>query len=94
MENDLLKRRGEFTVTAQLIKNCSSRGREILSELFSKVIPVKAEYMFLGDCIKYEAIGEGFDIVDDAEETPYYEVRCTNGGIQFLKANQAQHRKL
>lgn len=53
--------------------------------IFSKCVPVRAEYMFYGDYIEYVAYSDLFEEIEEGCEPPVYEweFQWTSGDITF-----------
>lgn len=70
----LINQKGKFTITRDLILQGDNRA---LLKLFSHMIIVRAEYLFMRDAIEYEALSPLFRVVDETEVQPNYVIIAT-----------------
>lgn len=66
----MLKRRGRFTVSCELLRTQNENLRRVL---FPNVVITRAEALFDRDVIEYCALSPFFDEVDEGTESPEYE---------------------
>lgn len=71
--SDLINRQGKFSVHRDLIRGADN---EMLLKIFANMIITRAEYMFIPDVIKYEALSPLFRETEQCEIPPEYEITC------------------
>jgi len=89
--DDLLRRRGRFNVSRDLIDAPS----HILFEFFKNFIIVRAEFMYDSDSIEYIAVSWLFSPIEKGIETPDYNFEITeqeDGSIE-IKARRLSDEK-
>jgi hypothetical protein len=86
VNNSSIKERyGRFFIPSSIIDDPNNR--HILRLLFSKIIVVRAEFLYCRMGIEYQAISEEFDEIEEYSETPIYNVKYDNekNELSFLK---------
>lgn len=69
--DDLLKRRGKFTISGDVIRGAKEYGSPLF-RLFAKMIVVRAECDFMTDSVEYYAYSPMFRPIEAGEATPRY----------------------
>lgn len=79
------KRRGTIEISIDFIND--EENKEVLSNLFSRFIPIFTQHDCMNDTIKYSGISDKFIEVLDNEITPVYKIVCNyfNGAVKFEK---------
>lgn len=70
--DDIKKRRGKFFINDSLIDTAP----ELIYEIMSKMIIIRAEHYFHDRTIQYMALSKDFEPVEDGAETPSIEIGC------------------
>jgi len=68
---DLLNKPGRFSISRQLMRE---EQKENILKVFSNMVVVRAEYMFVRDEIEYEAMSPLFRTVKSGEILPTYKI--------------------
>ena len=85
-----MKRRiGRFKVSYALLDN---NWKDLLP-VFARVVPVRAESDYLMSVITYTAFSEGFDEIDEGQETPLYVAHMSKEGDK-IKFDNFQREQL
>lgn len=82
INDELFNRVGIFSITHAAIES----NPKAVQEALSKVIVTRAESMFNKGVIEYMGISDRFDIVEETEKIPEYEIIVEdNKNIKFIR---------
>lgn len=71
---DLLRRRGRVRISSVLIKN---HAEQIAKEVFAGALVTRCEHLFDMDGFEYSLCHPEFDLIEDGEISPQYEIFFT-----------------
>lgn len=77
------RRKGIFRVSKEVIESKPN----VVMEILSRCIVVRAESLMIDDVIEYYAYSKEFDIVEQGNQVPRYAVAYKDNEIAFVKEN-------
>lgn len=84
------RRLGKFTISWDLIED----NPEIVRELLSKMIVIRAETMYHYRHIEYVALCEDFEVLSEGCRIPDYDIQIDSKATNITKLKNAGTRKL
>jgi hypothetical protein len=81
MKDELFERRGIFRLSRKMIFEYP----QVVMRLMGKVLIVRAETVFMGDCVEYQAFSPWFDLCHPAAIPMEYEVETNGIDVMFRR---------
>lgn len=72
---------GRFLISDKLIHE----NPEIAQKVLSKVIVVRCEHIAYKFCFEYYAYSKRFDVLQEGQEVPLYDIYIKNGFVSFKR---------